>query len=243
MGEKNIISKWCLDGSTRKVELCGLISKSYADSYISTMVEAALKRRVYYNGDGLTEYSDGTKVSYLDAKFVKFTIDKKTKDNEPIVGWFSRRNLMNEKFDCLHWGKEEDFTRSIMESRWFTIGSMYFDTFEDGYNFLERLASLTPIEKEKDSTIRRDCLGKSLAETLNQILLEWKKGNGGLTFSSDEAVVYFNSNIQNERAQDIYIYGNVDKANGNIRIHNPQITLTPEDLSWFRKKKLSFRIN
>lgn len=242
MGEKNIISKWCLDGSTRKVELCGLISKSHADSFISTMVEAALKRRVYYNGDGLTEYSDGTKVSYLDAKFVKFTISEKTKDNEPIVGWFSRRNLINEKFDCIHWGKEEDFINSIIENRRFTIGSMYFDSFEDGYNFLERLASLTPFEREKDSTIRRDCLGKRLAETLKQILLERKKENEGLFFSSDETIVYFNSNMQNEKSQDIFIYGTVDKANSGLRIHNPQMTLTPEDLSWFKKKTRPFSI-
>lgn len=228
MGEKNIISEWCLDGSTRKVELCGLLSKSYADSYISTMVEAALKRRVYYNGDGLTEYSDGTKVSYWDAKFVKFNISEKTKDNEPIAGWFSRRNLMNEKFDCIHWGKEDDFANSIVENRRFTIGSMYFDSFEDGYNFIERLSLLMTPETEGGIVFTHDNLKNAMEIKLEQIQHQGVVCGKGFIFSTDGKQVMFNSNLQTKDSQDIFIFGNVDKTNRKIRIHNPQVALTTE---------------
>lgn len=213
MKKKNYaISEWCSDSSPHRIELGKYSTKGYSEKHINDIVNNAIKE--YYNGDGYTEYPNGNSVNYKNAKFVKFSLEDQTKENELIIGWFSRRNLQNDKFDRVHWGIEKDFRNAILENRRYVVGVMCFDSYEDWYYFAECLISVV----KEDGLNINGVKSKLLAISEHTI---YKSAN--LDYSDDKDQGMVNLGLQDKNDKDIYIYGDVIQSEGKFKIHNPRI--------------------
>ena len=142
----------------------------------------------YLNGAGYPNTPDGIKITQETAKYIRFTLPYKNDKGEQLYGWFSRNRQGG--FSGVEWGSLDDFAdKRVVNSR-SNIGFMYFESYQDGPEFLEDIAKSTIPEswkyKNKPSGINHPILKSYLENILYRLLKESSNGcNNKLVYSTD----------------------------------------------------------
>ncbi len=204
-------------------ELCGLVDGHPAISLWELNQNIDKAEKEYLNGFGYPSAPDGTKVTQETAKYIRFCLPYKNDKGEQLYGWFSRNRLGG--FTGVEWGSLNDFEQIRIINSYFNIGSMYFESYQDGPEFLEDIAKSTIPEtwkyKNKPSAINHPILKSYLENILNRLIKEDDGSNDKLVYSKDRKYVLFNTNLLDKYFHEVLIAGEAGCVNGELRIKNP----------------------
>lgn len=193
------------------------ITKKDIDQIIGTKIE-------YLNGGGYPSFPDGTKVDVSTAKYLRFQVPFKNEKGEILYGWFNKDK--QGRFKGISWGTFNDFENKRRVDNCFNIGSMYFDSYQDGPEFLEDIAKSTIPEswkyKNKPSGINHPILKSYLENILNRLIKESNDGKQNkLVYSKNREYVLFNTNLLDKYFHEVIIVGETNEVNGEFKIKNP----------------------
>lgn len=178
----------------------------------------------YFNSNGYKQFPDGSLVDVNAARYVRFATTYKTKDGEFVYGWFSKSSPAS--FKGVEWGTEKQFDEMIKRNNSFNIGCMYFENFQDGFDFLDDIATNTIPEawkyKNKTSRINHPILKSYLENVLQRLRKEDEEGaEDKIIYSEDNKYVMFNTNLLDKYFHDVIVYGEVEDKDGELNIKNP----------------------
>ncbi len=179
-----------------------------------------------FNGAGYVKFPDGTVVAEATAKYKKFVTPYKTMSGDSVYGWFHRQKPQNSTFTGVSWGTESDFRKTIKRNNAFMMGSIYFDTLEDGLAFLEDIASKILPEswryKNKSSSINHPILKSYLENILERLKQEVGNGaNEKILYSSNKKYAMFNTNLLDKYFHDVILAAEIESDGNEEFFHNP----------------------
>lgn len=177
----------------------------------------------YFNTAGYKQFPNGILVDVDTARYVRFATTYKTSEDEIVYGWFYKSAST---YKGVEWGTEKQFKAMIKRNTYFNIGCMYFENFEDGLNFLEDIAINTIPEtwkyKNKPSSINHPILKSYIENVFERLKKEDEEGvQDKIIYSEDHKYVMFNTNLLDKYFHDVIVYGEIDEADGELNIKNP----------------------
>ncbi len=212
-----------LNEGSYRFELNALCDIDFSSKLINDIVNSAPKE--FCNGDGKSCYCNSNEVGVFNAKYIKFAMDRCfTPDKKQVYGWFYRRNL-SENFKGVKWGTESVFRAEVERNKSFTIGALLFDTFEDGYFFVNDLVTI--VNENNIQVSDYETLYTYLEELTTCLHISGKQdhANSKVIFSKGDRYVMFSSGLNDKQCNEIMIFGEVQWCNNKMQIHNPKFRL------------------
>jgi hypothetical protein len=156
----------------------------------------------------------------------------KNNEGKEIIGFFNR-NRLDKKWSGIDFSTFEDFLNVVQDNLKFRMGRIYFDTWQEGLDFLEELKETAIPEKwtynKHSSSIPHPILKSYIENTLEKMCKSTDEGY--IIFSDDRKYLIFNTGLLDKFFHDIYLICYVDNLNNNLKFKNPFIMKSFSDLN------------
>lgn len=193
----------------------------------------------YLNKYGYAQDKHGAAIEQDKATLLYFSTGRKTQTGDVVIGWFERKVNKDGRKDIFRgitWGTLADLQNQLQKGRMFRFGELYFDKEDDGWAFLEDIASAAIPEtwsfRYKPNAHNHPIL-KSYIENIYEVLRhETEKGaTDKLIFSKDGKHMVFNINLLDKFFHEVLIVAEVRKfENEQFILVNPQRVKRDSDL-------------
>lgn len=182
----------------------------------------------YLNKYGYDKDRQGLLIDKSQANYAFYDTGFKTKDGDIIYCVFSRKNLLR-NFEGVDFADKTTLNNLIQDNLLFKMGQIVFDdvenSWDDGYNFIEELASTAIPEKWTYGTQISALPHPILKSYIEHIFNRLTKEKNGLKLLKDDNAKYvvFNLGLLNIYFKPIYIVVEIKQADNKIQYANPFI--------------------
>lgn len=179
-----------------------------------------------FNKYGFEKDRQGTPVEKASAYYATYETGFKNKEGSPIFGIFSRKSLQR-NFEGIDFADSNGFDAMVKDNLLFKMGLIVFDdvesSWDDGYNFIEDLASTAIPEKWTYGTQMSALPHPILKSYVEHIFTRLTKENNGEKLLRDDNKKYalFNLGLLNIYFKPIYVVVEVKQNNGKAIYANP----------------------
>lgn len=179
----------------------------------------------YLNSLGYKYNTDGSLVRKENAAYYLYEMaDFKTKDGEPLYGWFYLEN----KYRGFQWGRYVDFQKAIVNDNQCSIGQLIFDSYKDRYYFLQKIQKATLPDGEKLDSCAWERYIKLFIEDR---LIESESLSAG-------KFIIIQTDLKTQKKEPVIIVGDIKRVGKCIEIHHPKIELGKSEKRKYNSRRI-----
>jgi hypothetical protein len=173
------------------------------------------------------------------ALYALFKTSKKTVTGQELIAYYDRARI-EKNWTGIYFTTEKDFEKEVKDNLMFRLGSINFENWQDGLQFLEDLKTKCIPEKwnykSHQSGIPHPILKSYIENTFEKLKAE---NNGSkILRSDDKKYVIFNTGLLDKFFHEIFIIVHVIEEGGEILYRNAYILNSLTDLT-----KIGFNVN
>ena len=181
----------------------------------------------------------GKPASQENALYALFKTDKKATNGEELIVYYERQRV-EKNWTGINFTTEKEFEKEVKDNLMFRLGSINFENWQDGLQFLEDLKTKCIPEKwsykSYQSGMPHPILKAYIENTFEKLKVE---SNGAKILRSDDnKYVIFNTGLLDKFFHEIFIIVHVIEDSGEFLYRNAYILNSLTDLT-----KIGFTVN
>ncbi len=235
LGYLKNISTYIQDLQSLLVGTITTVRKEDLDKQIDAQIQDGTIK--YLSKFGYPQDNKGKKIQIGDAIYVQFATGYKNQQNLDVLGWFYRQRT-GSQFTGVEFGTRKEFNEDVRDKTAFRMGDFSFDNWNDGFAFLDDIASNSIPEKWTYHYHTSGIPHPILKSYLENIFGKLKRESGKILTSDDGKFIIFNSNLLDKYFHEVFIVAEVINDEGEKNYKNPYRLKSLTDLI-----KQGFKVN
>lgn len=173
------------------------------------------------------------------ALYALFKTDKKTSNGHELIAYYERQRV-EKNWTGIYFTTEKEFEKEVKDNLMFKLGSINFENWQDGLQFLEDLKTKCIPEKWSYKSYQSGMPHPILKAYIENTFEKLKAENNGVKIlrSDDNKYIVFNTGLLDKFFHEVFIIVHVIEDDGDFLYRNAYILNSLTDLT-----RIGFTVN